>query len=105
MAAWPPLRLDADLETHGGRHDGAARRAGRSDDGQLNCKHGIAGEEGEQAIVHHGLGARAAFFAGLEDQVHGTVKVGFCASSVAAPSSMVWPSWPQACILPGMQLA
>ena len=42
----------------------------------MQRKHGLAGEFLEQAVIHHGLGARAAFFAGLEDQVHRAVKVG-----------------------------
>ena len=41
----------------------------------VHAEHGFHGELREQALFHHFARAAAAFFSGLEDGVHGAVKV------------------------------
>ncbi len=76
------LAAYADFKAHGRCHDGAdthGHLALRQRWPVVQGKHGIAGEALEQAVFHHGLGARTTFFRRLEDQVDGAVKVGvFC---------------------------
>jgi hypothetical protein len=58
---------------------------------------------GPSARRDHGAAAAAALFGRLEDHCHRAGEIArFGERYCAAPSSMeVWPSWPQACILPG----
>ena len=51
-------------------------------------------------------GHAAAFLSRLEHQVHRAIEMAVARQVLAAASSMAtWPSWPQACILPGCRLA
>jgi hypothetical protein len=68
---------------------------------------GVAGEQLEEAVLDHHAGAAHALFGRLEDQVQRAIEGRVVAARWrAAPSRMaVWPSWPQACILPSRRLA
>ena len=70
--------MHADLEAQRGGHDGPhahCHLAGRQRRPVVQREHGLAGEAFEQAVLHHGLGARAAFLGGLEDQVHRSIEI------------------------------
>ena len=67
---------------------------------------GVAGEALEQAFVDHALGAAPPSSAGWKIRFSVPLKRRVCARWRAAASSVaVWPSWPQACILPWCRLA
>jgi hypothetical protein len=100
------LAGDGDLELVGGGH----HRAGADGEGaDRNAGHVVHAVDlldvpaVHHAILHHLAPAAAALFGGLEDADDGAVEIAVSARYFAAPSSIaVWPSWPQACILPGV---
>ena len=58
----------------------------------------------EQAFLDHHARRRPVLLRGLEDEVHGAVEVARLGEIRAAPSSIVvWPSWPQPCMLAGVR--
>jgi hypothetical protein len=57
----------------------------------------------EQAVLQHSLGPTALFLRWLENEMHGAIEAGLLDSIFAAPSSIAMcPSWPHACIFPGV---
>jgi hypothetical protein len=62
----------------------------------------LEGEALHEAVGQHGERDLAPFLRGLEDEAHGAVEATFLGEQLGGSSSMaVWPSWPQACIVPG----
>lgn len=104
--------LDGDDDVVGGGEEGAG--AGADDaDGELGpaveAEHlfdlGAEDLAVEGAVLAHGVAAGAAFFGGLEDEVDAAGAVLELAEDACAPRRMaVWPSWPQACMTPGVVL-
>jgi hypothetical protein len=68
----------------------------------VHAEHRLAGEEVEEAILEHAPRAALALLGGLEDDVQ---DAGPAWGRAPDSSIAVWPSCPQACILPKTLLA
>ncbi|MNZ90856.1 hypothetical protein D3C78_1098270 [compost metagenome] len=108
MAAWPPLPLTRISKRSAAAMMGPTRTAilPAGSEGQL-CSANTA-SQGNRVNRPSSIIARAPAppsSPGWKIRCTEPSKSGCCASSVAAPSSMVvWPSWPQACMRPGWVL-
>ena len=72
----------------------------------MQRKDRIAGKALEQPLLNHALGPADVFFGGLKNQMHRAIEILRLRQVARRPSSMVvWPSWPQACILPAVREA
>ena len=70
--------VNGDFEFVARRHDRARAHGKSADLGTrpvVHSEHGLHGEFFKHAVFDHFTGTAAAFFSGLEDQIHGAVKV------------------------------
>ena len=100
--------IDGDRKFVGGGHRGAVTHSESADRhaGQIvHAEDARDGEALEEAVVDHRLAAGAALFGRLEDQRHRALEGARVSHRLrAAPSSIAMcPSWPQACIAPGVR--
>jgi hypothetical protein len=108
MAPWPPLPRTLMMAVS----ELAMAKPGTADElahGQaghvVHAEHRVAGEQVEEAVLEHLARAGLAFFGRLEHEVQDAVEVARGRQVARRASSMaVWPSWPQACILPSTWL-
>ena len=97
--------LDVDPQLVGGRQHGTGPDGELADRQAGEIVHPIDlfdPETVHQPVIDHFAAAAAALLGRLEDQHGGAGEIAGLGQIARGPSSMaVWPSWPQACMVPG----